>query len=469
MNLKCILKSQKQFRIVLSCLITVFCFSFNGIAQSHNKPNVVIIFTDDQGYGDVGCYGNKNIRTPHLDKMASDGILFTDFYVAAAVCTPSRAALLTGCYPQRVGLPSVLFPNSMPRGQQDGMALGLNPEETTIAELLQKHGYATACVGKWHLGDLPDFMPWSQGFDEYYGLPYSNDMIPGATKHDFPPIPLYDGKRVIESNPDQDFLTKRYTEKALDFIKRNQDKPFFLYLAHSMPHRPCHVSDSLASLRFTEEQLSGISGEDKESRDFLYPAAIEELDWSVGEILKKLEALGLEDNTLVIFTSDNGPAVGSTGPLRGRKGSMYEAGMRVPCIMKWEGTIPKGTKCNKICASIDFYPTLANLSGIGLPHDAIIDGVDISGLLLGNEKLHPRNQFLYFDQNRGLKAIRKGKWKLFTGNTPQLYNLENDIGEKNNLAVDYPEKVHQLNEIARLHAAELNENKREPGLIQMNQ
>lgn len=433
--------------------------------QSQQKPNFIIIFTDDQGYGDVGCYGNKDLRTPNLDKMASEGIRFTDFYVAAAVCTPSRAALLTGCYPQRVGLPSVLFPNSMPLGQKNGLALGINPNEITLAEMLKSGGYKTMCVGKWHLGDQKEFMPLNNGFDEYFGLPYSNDMGPGATPYDFSPLPLIEGDSIIELNPQQDLLTKRYTEKAVDFINRNRDTSFFLYLAHSMPHRPCHVSAGFANLRFTALQLSGINGENKENRDFLYPAVIEELDWSVGEVLKCLKNLGLDSKTLVIFTSDNGPMTGSAGPLRGKKGSMYEGGLREPCIMQWKSKIPEGKVVHQIAASIDLYPTFANLAHIELPENRIIDGKDITDLILGKTAISARQQFFYFDQSRGLKAVRQGEWKLFPGEKPELYKLREDIGEKNNLAAKYPEIVEQLTSVATKFGKELEENKREPGLV----
>jgi arylsulfatase A len=434
--------------------------------QKDGKPNFIIIFTDDQGYGDVGCYGNKNLRTPNLDKMAAEGTRFTDFYMAAAVCTPSRAALLTGCYPQRVGLPAVLFPNSMSRGQRNGMAVGLNPEEITIARLLQSQGYQTSCIGKWHLGDLPEFMPLNHGFDEYFGLPYSNDMMPGTTtQYDFDPLPLYDGRKVIETNPDQDFLTMRYTEKAIDFIRRNKDAPFFLYLAHSMPHRPCHASNDFAKKWFSDQQLADIRGEEKEPRDFLYPATIEELDWTTGEILNTLKELNLDSMTLVIFTSDNGPAVGSSGPLRGRKGSMYEGGIRVPCIMKWSGTVPEGSICKQIIASIDLYPTLAALAGSNLPDDRVIDGVNILNCLLGKEEAKPRKTFYYLDQERGVRAVRHENWKLFPGAEARLFNLKNDIGEAKNLAGEYPELVKQLTEKTEKFHSELENNKREPGLI----
>jgi len=437
--------------------------------QKDGKPNFIIIFSDDQGYGDVGCYGNKNLRTPNLDKMAAEGTRFTDFYMAAAVCTPSRAALLTGCYPQRVGLPSVIFPNSMPRGQKDGMALGINPDEITLAKMLKSGGYKTSCIGKWHIGDQKEFMPLNNGFDEYFGLPYSNDMMPDATPHDFGPLPLIEGNSVVELNPDQDFLTKRYTEKAVDFIERNRNTPFFLFLAHSMPHRPCHASDKFTHRWFTMDQLSKIKGENKAGRDFLYPAVIEELDWSVGVILQKLEELGLDKNTLVIFTSDNGPATGSAGPLRGKKGSMYEGGMRIPCIMQWKGKIPEGKVVHQIASSIDFYPTFATLASVDLPGSRIIDGKDISDLILGKTSVSPRKQFFYFDQGRGLKAIRQGDWKLFPGEKPQLYNLHKDIGEKNNVAAKFPEVVERLTSDALQFEKEMEKNRREPGLIPVAQ
>ncbi|MCG6190110.1 sulfatase family protein [Maribellus maritimus] len=447
-------------------LYITLIFSFFTLFSTAQEPNFVIIFTDDQGYGDVGCYGNKTIRTPNIDRMAAEGMLFTDFYVAASVCTPSRAALLTGCYPQRVGLPSVLFPNDMLQGQKNGMAYGLNPDEITLAELLKAKDYRTACIGKWHLGDLPDFMPLNHGFDEYFGLPYSNDMLPGITPYEFKPLPLIEGRQVIEYNPDQDLLVKRYTDRAVSFIEKNRDHPFFLYLAHNMPHRPCHVSDSLAKIRFSDSQLAAIRGEDKISRDFLYPAAIEELDWSVGIVLKKLESLGLSENTLVIFTSDNGPATGSAGPLRGKKGSMYEGGLRVPCIMQWKGKIQSGSICNQVTSSIDLYPTFARLANIDLTNHNIIDGTDISPLILNNKDTLQRT-FFYIDQDKGVKALRLGKWKYFPGNSPRLYNLDEDISESKNRNTDFPAITKSLNEIISAFKIDLEQNKRNPGYAEI--
>ena len=442
---------------ILICLLTSPSIAY--------KPNIIIILTDDQGYGDIGCYGNSNIKTLHLDMMATEGMRFTDFYMAASVCTPSRAALLTGCYPYRVGMSEVLFPNSMPQGQKNGMAIGLNSKEVTVAELLQSQGYQTACIGKWHLGDLPEFMPLNHGFDEYFGLPYSNDMIPGTTQYDFDPIPLYDGEKVIETNPNQDLLTRRYTEKAIDFIRKNKNAPFFLYLAHSMPHRPCHASENFAKKWFTDQQLAKIQGEKKETRDFLYPATIEEIDWSVGEILNVLKELNLDSQTLVIFTSDNGPAIGSSGPLRGRKGSFYEGGFRVPCIMKWKGTIPEGSICKQIIASIDLYPTLASLSDYNLPNEMVVDGVSILDYLVGKKGEEPRKNFFYINQDGDVIAVRQQNWKLFLGKELLLFDLENDVKESNNLVKKNPEIVEQLIEKAEKFHHELLNNKREPGMI----
>jgi len=288
--------------------------------SSGRKPNFVIIFTDDQGYADVGCFGAKGFATPNLDRMAAEGTKFTDFYSAAPVCSPARAALLTGCYPRRVSIPRVLFPRDN---------IGLNPEEITIAELLKKRGYATACIGKWHLGHLPQFLPTSQGFDYYFGLPYSNDMSP---------LPLIEGNQAIEHDPDQNTLTQRYTEKAVDFITKNKDRPFFLYLPHTMPHVPLGVSEN-----FKGKSARGLYGD-----------VIMEIDWSVGKILQTLKKLNLDEQTLVIFTSDNGPWLskgkhgGKADPLRDGKFSTYEGGMRMPCIMRWPGKIPPAKVCSEI-------------------------------------------------------------------------------------------------------------------------
>jgi len=284
----------------ITTILTSILLISIGLAEEQ-KPNIVLIYTDDLGYQDLSCYGSKNIKTPNIDKMATEGLKLLDFYATSASCTPSRAALMTGSYPGRVGMNNVLMPDS--KDKHTGKILGLNPKETTIAEVVQSQGYATACIGKWHLGDDPSFMPNNHGFGYYFGIPYSNDMIPPR----FPNLPLFRNEKVLEENPNQDYLTKRFTEESLKFITEHKEKPFFLYLAHPMPHRACHASEPFMK-RFTQKQIRGIKGgDDKKSRDFIYPAAVEEIDWSVGEILSKLEELGLNENTLVIFTSDNGP------------------------------------------------------------------------------------------------------------------------------------------------------------------
>jgi arylsulfatase A len=403
------------------------------------KPNFFIIFTDDQGYADVGCYGARGFSTPNLNGMAEDGLRFTDFYVAATVCTPSRAALLTGCYPKRVGLhEAVLYPYSN---------TGLNPEEITIPEMLKTTGYVSACIGKWHLGHHPEFMPLRQGFDEFFGVPYSNDMDRHYYRfNDFqsPPLPLYRNEDLIESGPDQDYLTKRYTEEAVRFIRDNREKPFFLYLAHSMPHLPLHVS----------EQFAG------KSERGLYGDVIQELDWSVGQILAVLEEEGLAENTLVVFTSDNGPVIrqdaGSAEPLRGGKATTWEGGQRVPCIMRWPQGISPGKACRELVTAMDFLPTFAALAQTGLPENIQIDGQNIDGLLKSPEdKKSPNEAFFYYARDGKVEAVREGKWKLHTaksrGWNPEegpfpvsLFDLESDIGETNNVAAQHPEVVERL-------------------------
>lgn len=299
-------------------------------AASDRKPNFILIFTDDQGYGDLSCFGSKRIDSKHLDRMAAEGMKFTSFYVVGAVCTPSRAGLMTGCYAQRVGLPGVLFPNSMPRGQRDGQAVGLNPDEVTIAEVLKEVGYATCCIGKWHLGDRKQFLPTSHGFDEYFGLPYSNDMHLANKKYKWPPLPLMRNEEVVEREPDQDHLTRRYTEEAITFIRKNRDRPFFLYLPHSMPHRPIHVSPAFAK-RFSKEEMAQIGKRPyKADRDFLYPGAIEEIDWSCGQILR---AEGPRHRRPYVGRVHVGQRPGGPGQ-RGRYGAERAPRSRVACACR---------------------------------------------------------------------------------------------------------------------------------------
>jgi arylsulfatase A-like enzyme len=428
------------------------------------RPNFIVILTDDQGYGDLGSYGSESLSTPHIDRMAAEGLRFTSFYMAGSVCTPSRAALMTGSYAQRVGLPIVLFPNSLPAGQRDGVPIGLNADEVTVAEILKSRGYATAIIGKWHLGDLPEFLPTRQGFDRYFGLPYSNDMHPPNTRKPYDPLPLMSGEQVIETDPDQDLLTRRYTDEALRFISEHRDRPFFLYLAHSMPHRPLHVSEGFRS-RFSDEELSSIQGEDR-SRDMLYPAVIEEIDWSTGRILDTLDEMGLAKRTLVMFSSDNGPAkgsLGSAGSLRGRKGDVFEGGFRVPCVMWWPGTIAAGGVTDAIATAMDVLPTFAGLAGAAVPADRVIDGHDIGPLITGGLDAAPGHDVFFYFGGNTLWGVRVGRWKLLferqrierdppeiwgrrTGPVIRkaLFDLEADTGETTDVSDRHPEIVMKM-------------------------
>ncbi|MCK4628408.1 MAG: sulfatase, partial [Sedimentisphaerales bacterium] len=368
----------------------------NGAAQKPGRsggklPNIVIIFTDDQGYQDVGCFGSPLIKTPNLDRMACEGVKFTDMHVAQAVCGASRAALLTGCYPNRNGLLGAPMPNSQH---------GIHEDEMTIAELVKQKDYATAIFGKWHLGDNPRFLPLQHGFDEYFGLPYSNDMWPKHPKNikwKFPPLPLIEGNKTIEHNPDQSQLTTWYTERAVKFIDKNKERPFFLYVAHNMPHVPLFVSDKFKG----------------KSKRGLYGDVIMEIDWSVGQILAALKRNGLDENTLVIFTSDNGPWLnygdhgGCALPLREGKGTMWEGGQREPCIMRWPGKIPAGTTCQEPAMTIDLLPTIARLTKTKLPKHKI-DGKDIWPLMAGQGGAKCPHEALYFYYGTDLHAVRSG-------------------------------------------------------------
>ncbi|MCL5271319.1 MAG: sulfatase-like hydrolase/transferase [bacterium] len=406
--------------------------------QNAAKPNVILINCDDLGYGDLACYGSPVNKTPVLDRLAAEGIRFTDFYMASPVCSPSRGAMLTGCYPPRIGFGSfdgrwVLFP---------GQPVGLNPVETTIAALLHRAGYATQIVGKWHCGDQPEFLPTRHGFDAYYGLPYSNDMGRQNTGgrqsagDTYPPLPLLRGEEVIQEQPDQASLTERYVEECVRFIRVNAARPFFLYLAHMYVHLPIY-----APQRFLRESVNGP-----------YGAAVACVDWAAGVILHELRRLGLEENTLVIFTSDNGSRDrgegGSNAPLRGTKGTTWEGGQRVPCIMRWPGRIPAGGICRELVASMDFHPTLAALAGAAIPADRMIDGLDLTPLLFaGGQVSSPRHTFFYYRLNT-LEAARHGRWKLHVRKADQaiaeLYDLEADPGESVNLYDRQPEVVREL-------------------------
>jgi arylsulfatase A len=393
-------------------------------------PNIVIIFADDLGYGDLSCYGHPTIHTPNLDRMAAEGAKLTQFYAAASVCTPSRAALMTGRLPIRSGMCSdrrrVLFPNS---------AGGLPDSEITIAEALKGAGYATACVGKWHLGHLPQFLPMRHGFDEYFGIPYSNDMKPS---------PLMDGDQVIEEPARQETLTIRYTERALRFIRGSKEKPFFLYFPHTFPHVPLFASDS-----YKGTSLRGLYGD-----------VVQELDWSVGQILHCLRQEGLADNTFVLFTSDNGPWLtqklngGSAGLLRGGKGSTWEGGMREPCVVWWPGTVAAGTVRADVTSTMDLFPTCLALAGVDLPADRVFDGESIVPVLTGAGS--KQGDMMLFYRGTRLMACRKGPWKahLITQDgyggkpeehdPPALYNLNHDPSEKHDVAADHADVVAEV-------------------------
>jgi len=426
---------------VPSCMSS---YQKSGPRASGDRPNFIIIFTDDQGYQDVGCFGSPLIKTPNLDRIAAEGMKFMDFYVAAAVCSPSRAALLTGCYPPRVGITEVLFPKD---------DVGLNVAEITIADILKARGYVCACVGKWHLGHLPEFLPSQQGFDYYYGIPYSNDMQ--IERGDKSGPPLMKNDQIIEHPADQATLTQRYTKQAIKFITENKDRPFFLYLPHTMPHVPLHVS----------KKFKG------KSKRGLYGDVIEEIDWSVGQIIKTLKKLGIDEKALVLFTSDNGPWLikgengGSALPLRDGKGTTYEGGMRVPCIARWPGKIPSGKVCYELCAAIDLLPTFAKLAGAKAPTDRVIDGKDIWPLMSGKlAAKSPHKAFYYYKGNR-LEAVRSGGWKLRRVKETELYNLEVDISEKHNLASDRPKVVEQLTDMMRDFDRQLKASVRPAGKV----
>ena len=436
------------------------------------KPNFVVIFTDDQGYGDLSCFGGKHVSTPRIDQMAAEGSRLTSFYVAAPVCTPSRAALMTGCYPKRI---------DMATGSNFGVLLaadrkGLNPDEITIAEVLKTAGYNTGIFGKWHLGDQPQFLPTKQGFDEYFGIPYSHDIHPFHPRQNhykFPPLPLLNNDAVIEMEPNADLLTKRITERAVSFIERNKDEPFFLYLPHPIPHAPLHVSppfmkgvpdDVVAKLNEEDGKI------DYRARDNLFRQAIAEIDWSVGQILDTLAANGLDENTLVLFTSDNGPPkntlFASPGPLRGNKGTTFEGGMREPTVVRWPGKIPAGKPNDELMTTMDLLPTFAKLAGAMIPTDRVIDGKDIWPTLIGQAPT-PHETFFYHGGNQ-LRAVRSGKWKLHTrnGKPAQLYDLEKDIGEKTNLIDSNPEVVERLVQHLKTFAKDIADNSRPAAFVE---
>lgn len=413
-------------------------------SKPQRPPNVVIIFTDDQGYGDLSCNGHPTIHTPHIDKLAAEGMKLSQFYVASPVCSPSRAALLTGCYPKRVSMHKhVIFP------QYD---YGLHTDEVTIADMLQERGYATGCFGKWHLGHRPGLMPLDQGFDEYVGVPYSNDMAQIHRKKNnkyLYRLPLMNGNKVVEWEPDQRLLTKRYTNATVEFIERHKDEPFFAYVPHTMPHIPLY-----ASAEFEGTSPRGLYGD-----------VIEEIDWSVGQITKTLDRLGLSDNTLVIFTSDNGPWLpfklngGSAGLLRGGKGTNWEGGQRVPCVAKWPAQIPAGGVCRDVATTMDLLPTVAAITGAKLPANRKIDGHDVRSLLFGEAGKSPTEQFLYYTSKGELAGIRRGPWKLKL-KPLALFNVEEDVSEQWNLAKKREQLTQDLRDLATNLDLEITANAR---------
>jgi arylsulfatase A-like enzyme len=418
-------------------IVLVACRSASSAAISETvqrrPPNIVIVFTDDQGYGDLSSYGHPTIHTPHIDALAASGSKLTQFYVAAPLCSPSRAALLTGCYPKRVGMHKhVIFPD---------YDYGLHTDEVTLADLLRDEGYATGCFGKWHLGHRPGLLPTDQGFDSFFGVPYSNDMAQIHRKPDNKykfRLPMMQGSEVVEWEPDQRLLTKRFTEAAVAFIEDHADEPFFVYLPHSMPHIPLY-----ASADFEGTSPRGLYGD-----------VIEEIDWSVGQITLALERHGLTDDTLVIFASDNGPWLpfkrngGSAGLLRGGKGTNWEGGQRVPFIASWPGTIPSGRVCREVATAMDLFPTVANLIGTELSAERPIDGHDIGELLWGAQSARsPTEQFLYYTNKGELAGIRRGPWKLMFG-SGALYHLEHDPRENWDVANQNEQLRDELRDLA---------------------
>ncbi len=456
-----------------------------GVAAAEKStPNIILILTDDQGYRDVGCYGAQEFQTPHLDRLAQEGRRFTDFYVAASVCTASRAALMTGCYPNRVSMFGALNHTSRE---------GIHPNELLLPEILKAQGYATACYGKWHLGTVVDFFPTRNGFDEFFGIPYSNDNSkyhPVAV--DMPPLPLYENETVIACDPDQRVFTRRLTEKSVGFIERHRDRPFFLYVPHIMPHVPIFASE-----KFQGSSSAGLYGD-----------VVQEIDWSVGEILKTVDSLGLAGRTLIVFCSDNGPFLsygehaGHAEPLREGKLTTFEGGFRSPCIMRWPGQIPEGTVCFELVTSMDLLPTIARLVDFTLPQDRLIDGRDIWPLVHGLPHAKSPHQAFYYFAGTELQAVRSGDYKLhfahrylttaaapgqggFPSNhgrltpmsitssglegiasrhgyrvvdTPKaLFHLASDPGESKNLVAAHPDVAARLEELANVMRKKLGD------------
>ncbi|NLF21592.1 MAG: sulfatase [Lentisphaerae bacterium] len=432
-------------------------------------PNFILMLMDNLGYGDVGCYGSRMHRTPNIDRLAAEGLRFTSHYSCSGVCTPSRASLMTGCYPRRVNMhvsgnnQCVLFPADKK---------GLSPDERTIATVLRQQGYATGCVGKWHLGDQEPFLPVNHGFDSFFGCPYSEDMVPdaGHARKNWPPLPLMRDRTVVEAPADRTTLTRRYTEEALRFMRANRDQPFFLYLPHAMPgstDRP-----------FSSDAFAG------KSANGAYGDSIEELDWSAGMILDELHRLGIDDNTLVVWTSDNGavgwqPRQGSNAPLRGWGYSTDEGGQRVPCIVRWNGHVAAGEVTDALSTMMDLLPTFARLAGTEPPPDRVIDGHDLQARLSGAADASPYDDqgFFYYYREQ-LQAVRAGPWKLYLplarklasldGSLAkakpavlELYDVRHDISETQEVSAAHPEVVQRLLRLADTARADLGDLERE--------
>jgi arylsulfatase len=464
---------------------------FAQSVRSKSAPNIVLIFMDDMGYGDVNAYGGINYKTPNIDKLAMQGMRFTNFYAAQPICTASRAAILTGCYPNRIGLHGAFAP---------GSSVGLSNKEVTIASMLKQKKYATAIIGKWHLGDAQKFLPLQHGFDEFFGLPYSNDMWPvdydgtpldtvKRNKYRKLPLPLIEGNdvvRYIQDLTDQSMLTTLYTERAVSYIRQHKSQPFFLYLAHSMPHVPLAVSD-----KFKGKSSQGLYGD-----------VMMEIDWSVGQIMAALKENGIDDNTLLIFTSDNGPWLtfgnhaGSAGGLREGKSTTWEGGQKEPAIMRWPNIIPAGTVCNQLSSTIDILPTIAAITETALPPNKI-DGVNILSLLKGDPNANPRNHLFYYFNKNSLEAVRQGSWKLvlphpyqsYEGGLPgndgfpgkkngakaefSLFDLRRDPGERYDVKDQNPDIVKKILELVEQAREDLGDdlakrtgaNRRPPGKL----
>ena len=447
---------------IRSCVVFV-ALSFAlpcSSAFATDKPNIVLVFVDNLGNGDLGCFGSTLHRTPHIDRLAAEGTKFTSFYVASGVCTPSRAALMTGCYPRRVNMH--LSDKNKPV-LQPVAAKGLHPDEVTIAEVLKQSGYATTCIGKWHLGDQLPILPTRQGFDEYFGIPYSDDMTKGKTADEWPELPLMRGEKVIEAPVDRDYLVKRCTEEAVAFIERNKERPFFLYLPHTMPGSTPHP--------FSSPAFRG------KSRNGDYGDSVEELDWSTGEILAALHRLGLDEKTLVIWTSDNGavkrnPPRGSNAPYRGPAYDTSEGAMRMPCVMRWPGRIVAGKTNDALCSSMDLLPTFAKLAAAALP-PVPIDGHDIRPLLFdepGAKSPWDTEGFFFYQMDQ-LQAVRAGPWKVYlelpnkytslarkeAPSELALFDVRNDVSEAHEVSAQHPAVVKELLAFAERARRELGD------------